>query len=64
MGIPKLWPKLGPIMERTSLKAFAGKRVAIDISIMIHTAREFAASLKYSLFPPMALPPEENRKCV
>ncbi|GMH53968.1 hypothetical protein TrLO_g14792 [Triparma laevis f. longispina] len=38
MGIPKLWPKLSPIMERTPLSSYKGKRVALDFSIMVHTA--------------------------
>ncbi|GMH71902.1 hypothetical protein TrST_g1486 [Triparma strigata] len=38
MGIPKLWPRLNPIMERAHLSDFKGKRVALDFSIMVHTA--------------------------
>jgi hypothetical protein len=38
MGIPKLWPRLNPIMERAHLSEFKGKRVALDFSIMVHTA--------------------------
>jgi len=39
MGIPKLWKKLEPICEKdVKLRSFEGKRVALDFSIIIHTA--------------------------
>ena len=39
MGIPKLWKKLESICENdVKLSSFEGKRVALDFSIIIHTA--------------------------
>ena len=38
MGIPKLWQRLESILEDKPLSAFKGKRVALDFSILVHTA--------------------------
>ncbi len=44
MGIKTLWPRLKSIMERVPVSRFKGQRVALDVSILIHTAVHGLAS--------------------
>lgn len=38
MGIPKVWEKLSSILQDSHLSSFKGKKVALDFSILVHTA--------------------------
>ena len=38
MGIPKVWDKLSSVLQDSHLSSFKGKKVALDFSILVHTA--------------------------